>query len=524
MKELVLDISHCDPDINLAEWKARHNIYGVIIKAGGYENLGNGPEQFETRIYKTHLANARALGLHVGAYFYDVCRDVATARRNADYFASLLDKYGARFDLPAYMDVEDPRQLEIGQRALTDVISAFCDRMKERGYLCGVYTGRYALEHNMYGAELAAKYPMWIAEYSNACHTNIEHGMWQFGCMSIGGDVYWGDKFGYRDANWLYVDYPSIIENGGGKVPTTKTGWAQTLETCQDPADYAYCTCKVYSCGYSQPKRKNISVEHLKAGTAETDCSAGVSWWLWKGGYLDECPWFYTAIEREYLQEHGFELIDANAGFVKMQRNDVLWRPGHTALYIGDGMQAEALRTERHDAGYDGSTPGDQDQGETVVRKLTLDWDYVIRKREQPTYGTDDTTEEKKVDMETLPFFVRLDEDNTEHLYVPSSARLYAIANADEKKAVIDFFKLVYPGRTIDSSPKSFGLKAAPWGARLNDVLSRGAEFRGFEQFNKHPSLRAVVTEVVRSELNRAQIDEDGLAESVAQKVVDAIS
>ena len=180
-------------------------------------------------------------------------------------------------------------------------------------------------------------------------------------------------------------------------MPTVKTGWAETLDKCQDPADYAYCTCKVYSCGYSQPKRDHLTIERLKAGTAETDCSYGVSWWLFKGGYLSENPAFYTAIERAYLAEHGFEVIDANAGFVKMQRNDVLLRErndargvtGHTALYIGDGLQAEALRTERHDAGYDGSTPGDQDQGETVVRKLTMDWDYVIRKRNPPTYEPD---------------------------------------------------------------------------------------------------------------------------------------
>lgn len=160
--------------------------------------------------------------------------------------------------------------------------------------------------------------------------------------------------------------------------------WATNINQCKDPADYAYCTCKVYSCGYSQPKRDHLSIERLKAGTAETDCSYGVSWWLWMGSYLDENPAFHTKIEREYLQEHGFELIDANAEFGKMQRNDVLWRPGHTALYIGEGYQAEAIRTERGDAGYDGSTPGDQDGGETVVRPLTLDWDYVIRKRDQP--------------------------------------------------------------------------------------------------------------------------------------------
>ena len=162
-------------------------------------------------------------------------------------------------------------------------------------------------------------------------------------------------------------------------------GWAHRLQDCNDPADWAYCTCAVYSCGYSQPNRKHISVDYLEAGTAETDCSAGVSYWLYKGGYLDECPWFHTTIEREYLQEHGFEVIDANAGFVKMQRNDVLWRPGHTALYIGDGYQAEALRDENHQAGYEDTTPGDQDGGETVVRPLTFDWDWVIRRRDRPS-------------------------------------------------------------------------------------------------------------------------------------------
>lgn len=515
MKELVLDISHCDPDINLADWKQRHNIYGVIIKAGGYENLGNGgPECFRTRIYDSHYANAKALGLHVGTYFYDVCTDVNTARRNADYYASLLD--GKALDLPAYMDVEDPRQLGIGKRALTDVVSAFCDRMVEHGYLCGVYTGRYALENNMYGAELASKYPMWIAEYSNACHTSIEHGMWQFGGMHINGDVFWGDKSGYRDANWLYVDYPSII--GDGKVP--KTGWAQTLEECQDPADYAYCTCKVYSCGYSQPKRKNISVERLKAGTAETDCSAGVSWWLYMGGYLDECPWFHTAIERDYLSQHGFEVIDANAGFVKMQRNDVLLRSGHTALYVGDGMQAEAMRTERHDAGYDGSTPGDQDDGETVVRKLTYDWDWVIRKRDQPSYDAkqDERTDTTTKEATMTAFFVKLDGDPTE-MFCPDGIHLHAVANADEKTAIMDFWKLGHPGQSLDPNPKTFGTKDAPWGARYNDALSRGAEFAGFDRFNKHPSIRAIV----RDELRKVDVDEDALADSIAKRIVDAI-
>ena len=160
--------------------------------------------------------------------------------------------------------------------------------------------------------------------------------------------------------------------------------WAQTLETCNDPSDFAYCTCAVYSCGYSQPHRDWLTFERLRAGTAETDCSYGVGTWLYWGGYLDENPAFHTAIELDYLVSHGFAAIDANAGFVSMERNDVLLRSGHTALYIGDGMQAEALRDENHQAGYEGTTPGDNDGGETVVRPLTLDWDWVIRRTGKP--------------------------------------------------------------------------------------------------------------------------------------------
>lgn len=156
--------------------------------------------------------------------------------------------------------------------------------------------------------------------------------------------------------------------------------WAHRLQDCNDPADWAYCTCAVYSCGYSQPHRDWLTVARLEAGTAETDCSYGVGWWLYKGGYLDENPAFSTATMLDYFRGLGWEIIDANAGFVALERNDVLLRSGHTALYIGDGMQAEALRDENHAAGYEGTTPGDQDGGETMVRPLTFDWDWVIRK------------------------------------------------------------------------------------------------------------------------------------------------
>ncbi len=177
---------------------------------------------------------------------------------------------------------------------------------------------------------------------------------------------------------WLDTQFDRLAdevnERLGIPVPDELHGWAKSLEECRDAADYAYCTCVVYSCGYSQDDRKNLTFDLLRRGEAETDCSYGVNAWLYWGGLLDELIGFWTAIEIDYLVSKGFTLLPAT---VAPRRNDVLWRSGHTALYIGDGMQAEALWSEDHS--FDGA-PGDQTDGETLVREYpTGGWTYILR-------------------------------------------------------------------------------------------------------------------------------------------------
>ena len=74
-------------------------------------------------------------------------------------------------------------------------------------------------------------------------------------------------------------------------------------------------------------------------------------------------------------------------------------------------------------------------------------------------------------------------------------------------------------GVEVDPAEHELGTAQAPWGARANDALSRGAHFAGFERFQGHPSTRAIV----REEVARAALDEDALAEAVADKVTEAI-
>lgn len=208
--------------------------------------------------------------------------------------------------------------------------------------------------------------------------------------------------------------------------------WAKTLETCKDPSDYAYCTCAVYSCGYSQPNRKNLTFKRLENGTAESDCSAAVNTWLYWGKFLNELVYFYTAVEVDYLTEKGFKLYIPNA---TPKRNDVLWRSGHTGLYIGDNMQAELLRDENHDAGWEGSIAGDQDGGESIVTTYQpWNWTYMLRLENPPTYDDFESEEE-------MTFIFRPNGDETKTLCLYDGGTVHTLLSQNEVDAIKEAYR-----------------------------------------------------------------------------------
>lgn len=334
-----------------------------------------------------------AVGL-AGAYHYANGGDPIA---EADCFYDAIGDYAGRIVPCLDWEGKGNRKFESGEDV--EWCLAFMDRISERmGSSCLLYTSKDVCNEYDW-TDVAERYPLWGAEYAYDGYTwdGYPDAPWQSG-RSWGA---WGDdvtihQFGYvnpkpnnggfeeLDGNVFYgtcSDWERMCgqgEGGGREMADEIEGWAETLEECRDAADYAYCTCEAYSCGYSQPNRTGISFESLRGGWSETDCSYGLATWLYWGDILPDLYGFWTAIEVDYLVGQGFELLDA--GEVEPMRNDVLWRPGHTGLYVGDGMQAEALWTERHDAGYDGSIPGDQDGGETVVREYPAGgWVYILR-------------------------------------------------------------------------------------------------------------------------------------------------
>lgn len=215
MQKFGIDISKWQGNFNFAEAK-KQGVEFVIIKAGGGDSVLYQDSKFER-----NYTEAKKNNIPVGAYFFGYAKTESDARKEADYFLSLLK--GKQFEMPVYYDVEHTTQKKLGKAKLTAVVNAFCDKVEKSGYYTGVYT--YVSFYNNYlDVSVLNRYTHWIASYTKT--QPVIRGkaidMWQFGgetnfirSNTIAGVV--------CDQNYCYVDFTETIKknglNGFGKMP-----------------------------------------------------------------------------------------------------------------------------------------------------------------------------------------------------------------------------------------------------------------------------------------------------------------
>ena len=226
---------------------------------------------------------------------------------------------GKTYDMPWYMDVEDPAQFKLSARKLTDVIKAFCNTLIVKGIYAGLYTGGSAWINNMHADELR-DYANWIAWWKATWPTEAGNiGMWQQGGIRYSdGNIVFDDISGYHDCDWCCVDYPSRIkagwtkqqteaasepaeeiQNGSNKEVTIVSGRAS------DVIDAAYGELGYYAPSDPNPGSKygrwmaDLFGESWLAGPSNEIwwCCMFVSWCLNKGGVkMDGFPTYNTDV------------------------------------------------------------------------------------------------------------------------------------------------------------------------------------------------------------------------------------
>lgn len=197
-----IDVSHWQGTIDWNKVKAA-GIQFAIIKAGG-SDAGTYTDSKWAENYK----GAKAAGIPIGAYYFvgKDCVTAAAGKADAERFIKILK--GKQLEYPVYMDNEaQPASTKAG---ITEATIAFCKTMEAAGYFVGIYGSAVSgFKERMVDSKLTA-YAHWVAQYASKCSYKGDYGIWQYSSKGsvdgISGNV---------DLDYAYVDYPSIIKNGG---------------------------------------------------------------------------------------------------------------------------------------------------------------------------------------------------------------------------------------------------------------------------------------------------------------------
>lgn len=157
------------------------------------------------------------------------------------------------------------------------------------------------------------------------------------------------------------------------------------LTAAQAAAEVMKHLCEHDAHGYSQPARLGDGTDevitlsdgyraHFHGG--DYDCSEAVRACYAAVSILPYKGYMWTGNEREVLTAKGFKELPY-AG-TTLQVGDVLWKSGHTELYLGQGMQGGFRGDENGGLGQ-GAKQGDQTGYEACLLPLRDYWSKVYR-------------------------------------------------------------------------------------------------------------------------------------------------
>lgn len=209
-----IDVSKWQSIIDFEQVK-KSGIDFVIIKAGGSD-----AGIYKDKYFEVNYQKAKAAGLNVGAYYF-VGKKFLTAadgRADADRFIKLLE--GKQFEYPVYVDIETG-SFHV-RKQFTDATIAFCERMEEAGYFCGIYASDISGFHDMLENDRLKKFTHWVARYGSKPSYVTAFDMWQYTSKGVVDGI-----LKYVDCNYCYVDFPKTIKGkgfNGFKKPKKKEG------------------------------------------------------------------------------------------------------------------------------------------------------------------------------------------------------------------------------------------------------------------------------------------------------------
>lgn len=177
----VIDISYWQQGVDWGK-VAKDGVKGAVLRASYTAQSSFSLSKDSTFVSK--LNGAYANGVAVGAYHYSQAISVAEAKKEAEYICSILLPYKSKITMPVVCDWEFGGRLSsskaksLGKTKCTEIVSAFCDVVKQHGYTPMVYANYSTFSTYLDGATLQKKYLIWLAQY--ASKASMDYDMWQY--------------------------------------------------------------------------------------------------------------------------------------------------------------------------------------------------------------------------------------------------------------------------------------------------------------------------------------------------------
>lgn len=166
------------------DWEkvAKDDVNFAFIRCGSSTTLSSADDKFEY-----NCENAIKNGIPIGIYYRTNAQTPEVARCEAYYTLSRISKYTITY--PVAIDVEGNSIANLSKEQLTENIIAFCEVIKEAGYIPCVYASTSWFNHKI--GEIP--YKKWVAQYNSACNISGKISFWQCSCRGridgISGNV-----------------------------------------------------------------------------------------------------------------------------------------------------------------------------------------------------------------------------------------------------------------------------------------------------------------------------------------------
>lgn len=135
-----IDISVYQRTIDLNKVKSLG--YDFVILRGGYTGYGANRGKYKDSAFDTLYLKAKEAKLKVGCYYYSCATNYSEGKAEAEFLYQNCLK-GKEFDLPVYIDVENPQWQQNKKKGVTDAILGFCDVIDQKGFMPGIYASYF---------------------------------------------------------------------------------------------------------------------------------------------------------------------------------------------------------------------------------------------------------------------------------------------------------------------------------------------------------------------------------------------